>query len=157
MKELPEIEILRQLISYDPESGSFSWRKNGRDAGCVFKSGYRYIRINGSAYRAERIAWKIENGDDPAGQIDHINGIKDDDRICNLRVCSNSENSRNKKTGARNTSGYKGVTFQSGRYRAQIQVGGKHVSLGMFSTPEEAHDAYAKAAKRFFKSLARCD
>lgn len=156
MKELPEIEMLRQLISYDPISGDFIWKRNGATAGCIYKNGYRYIRINGSSYRSSRIALKISTGEDPIGwQIDHVNGVRCDDRICNLRICSNAENVRNQKKNIRNTTGYKGVTIQSGCYRAQIQVNGRHVSLGMFSTPEEAHQAYVKAAKKLFKRFAR--
>lgn len=155
MKKLPDISILRQHLSYDPRTGVFTWVESGKTAGSIYKFGYRYICIFGSRYRAARLAWKFFYGFDPLGFVDHINGIRSDDRIENLRICNNSQNCRNKKISSSNSSGYKGVTKQNGRWRAQIEVDGKHVSLGMFDDPIEAHKAYVMAAEMYFGEFAR--
>lgn len=155
MKELPDINILRQLLSYDATTGVFTWTKTGSFAGSIYKCGYRYIRVCGSAFRASRLAWKFFYGSDPCGFIDHINCKRTDDRIDNLRECSAYQNARNRKISKTNSSGYKGVTKQGEKWRSQIEVFDKHISLGMFDNPEDAHRAYVEAAEKYFGGFAR--
>ena len=89
--------------------------------------------------------------------VDHINGNGLDNRRCNLRLVSNSENTRNQTIKNNNTSGYKGVSLYkaTGRWCAKICVEGKQYFLGYFDTPEEASIAYQNASKIFHKEFGR--
>lgn len=82
--------------------------------------------------------------------VDHIDGDKLNNRRSNLRVCTNAENMRNRCQQINNTSGYKGVTFDVDcplrPWRAIIYVNGKKIRIGWYATPQEAHQAYCKAA-----------
>jgi hypothetical protein len=83
-------------------------------------------------------------------QLDHINGIKRDNRIENLREATDSENQQNqKKPPAHNTSGFLGVTKykRNGKWVAGIKLNGKRINLGYFDTPEAAHAAYLQKKK----------
>lgn len=87
--------------------------------------------------------------------IDHINGNGLDNRRSNLRICTHSENMRNCKLYINNKSGYKGVGFHNGKWRARININKKSVFLGHFDTAEEAHAAYCEAATRLHGEFAR--
>jgi hypothetical protein len=92
----------------------------------------------------------------PRGQIDHANLKKDDDRWCNLREApSQSAQSANRGRLHINKVGFKGVTFEKRRFRAQITKDDKQYHLGYFATPEAAHAAYVEAAKRLHGEFAR--
>lgn len=86
--------------------------------------------------------------------IDHINNDPNDNRKCNLRVCSQADNIRNSKTPSNNTSGYKGVSRDRGRWRAYIRVNYKQIHLGNFRTKEEAARRYNEAALKYFGEFA---
>lgn len=79
--------------------------------------------------------------------VDHIDGNGLNNQRTNLRLCSHTENMRNRKRSVGNTAGFKGVTVQHGMYRAKIKKGGITYHLGCFHTAEEAHEAYCEAAK----------
>jgi hypothetical protein len=83
---------------------------------------------------------------------DHISGDRLDNRRENLRIASNAENQRNRGKPSSNTSGHKGVTWhrKSGKWQAQIMINGKSMYLGLFTTPEAAHEAYKAAAVELF-------
>lgn len=112
-------------VSYDPETGIFTWVETkrrgfiGKNAGCFCpRDGYIRIRVNGKLELAHRLAWDIFNPDNqltPQEQIDHINHIRTDNRICNLRKVTNTENSRNASIGVNNTSGALGVWWEKRR------------------------------------------
>lgn len=86
--------------------------------------------------------------------VDHINGNGLDNRRSNLRKCTRSENQRNRPRTKANTSGYKGVCFTDGKYRAQIQYAGKTINIGAYSTADEAARAYDKKAAELFGDFA---
>jgi HNH endonuclease len=157
---------LRQLLSYDPETGIFRWRVQpnsrvpvGAVAGCVESSGYRRIRIDGRLYLAHRLAWLYVHGECPAGEIDHINGVKDDNRIVNLRPATDAQNRWNIDRHKNNKSGFKGVARDSRRlarpWKAGITVNGRRIRLGQFRTAEEASAAYEAAAREHHGPFAR--
>jgi len=122
---------------------------------------YYYWRENVGGYAVaikdyETIIFHREvlNLNDPKVQIDHINGIKLDNRKVNLRPCSNQENSFNKFANSNNSSGYKGVYFDKDRnkWRGTIQYNGKHISSPKrYDTPEEAYQWYIEKSNELFK------
>lgn len=149
-----------EKLSYDPVSGIFLWKirvskkvQANSIAGNIGSNGYRYIGItcNGkyTRYAAHRLAWLITVGNLPTNNIDHINGIRIDNRLCNLREATHSENQHNRPMLRNNTSGFKGVSYHKAinKFAARISLDGKSHYLGYFTTPEKAHQAYCKAAK----------
>jgi HNH endonuclease/AP2 domain len=144
---------VKSLLTFDEQSGVFHWkvpRKGTRidkKAGCVGSDGYWKIKIDGADYKAHRLAWLYLYGCWPTDQIDHINGIKTDNRISNLRLVTPNQNQQNRKPKKGGT-GIKGVWRSKNRFIAQIAVNGKSIYLGSFKTKEEAGSAYAKAAKK---------
>lgn len=137
--------------------------KSGEIAGTLHHSGYIHIRIGKHKYLAHRLAWLYVYGEFPKDMLDHINGIRDDNRICNLRGATHSENRRNMNV-INSNSGFKGVHFQgtdsSGYirnkpYKAIIGVNGKSIYIGSYYTPDEASLAYETYAKRQFKEFYR--
>jgi len=156
-------ERLRELLSYDPDTGLFHWRRQkgrasaGDKAGRFsFTHGYIDIGIDGCLYRAHRLAWLYIYGKWPT-EMDHINGVRNDNRLVNLRQCTVSENRSNRGASPRNTSGFKGVSKRAndGKWIAQIKKNGKVTWLGSFDDPAEAHAAYCKAAKVIHGEFAR--
>lgn len=87
--------------------------------------------------------------------VDHRNGDKLDQRRANLRKCTNTENLRNRKRHANNRSGYKGVYFSKGKWRAQIRCDGEKHNLGSHASPEEAYLHYCVAAAALHGEFAR--
>lgn len=142
---------LREILHYDPDTGVFTWRdarhsrvRSGQVAGTLHGAGYRLIGIDGRKYRAARLAWLYVYGVWPTYFIDHRNGVRDDDRIANLREATASENQQNAVPRA-NKTGVIGVSSHGGRYRARITLGRKKKHLGYFDTRELAHQAYLSA------------
>lgn len=120
---------------------------SGKPAG--YKSnGYIKLRYGKARALAHRLVWRIVYGEWPAGQIDHINGDRADNRIENLRLATQAENQQNRRIpGRRNKSGFLGVSWDRvvGMWHAQIAKDGICYPIGWFETPEEAHAAYLKA------------
>lgn len=159
------VKQLFQYLDYNPDTGLFTWKVNtsrsgkiGNIAGNVNRRGYRSIWINGLNFYAHRLAWAMSYGEWPEADIDHINQNKSDNRILNLRKASRSENMFNRGKNKNNTSGIKGVVFckQTGKWRAQITINKKAVSIGRFFTQKEASDAYLKKAKENRGDFAAC-
>ena len=145
-----------ELLAYDPATGAFTWRiaraRNlaGAAAGRVERDGYRRIGIDSKLYPAQRLAWLIAHGQPPNGEIDHIDGDRDNNALRNLRDVSMRINRQNqRKAHIDNQSGLLGVSWFAARkkWRAQISVEGKLRFLGSFDDPADAHAAYL-AAKR---------
>lgn len=162
-KELPDPEYLRQRFRYDPETGKLYWREcsarskrwNARYAGTEARAehneGYIRVSVDGTRYLAHRLVWCVHYGEWPEGQIDHINHDRVDNRLENLRVVNNTENSRNASLSRRNTSGTVGVCWDARRERwvARIMVDRREVFLGYFKDYQSAVAAREKAVKSF--------
>jgi hypothetical protein len=153
-------QALRTILRYDPETGHFFWsnppnrtnpRLVGRIAGWKYSGDYWHIRVQGRLYRAHRLAWLYVHGEWPKYQIDHINGIRTDNRIANLRDVSHQANCENKRSPrSDNKSGYLGVSWSAHghSWKASIGFSGKVKNLGYFATAEAAHAAYVEAKRR---------
>ena len=149
-------EKLQSLLHYDPDTGVFTWKvarqrvKNGDVAGYK-KSGYVYISINGKHYRAHRLAFLYVHGEFPKEHTDHINGVRNDNRIANLREATNSQNMQNLLVAnSNNKTGLLGASVDkaTGKFQAQIKLNGKNKFLGRFNTALEAHHAYVQEKRR---------
>lgn len=169
-KPIVDAATLRQLFTYDPESGFLTWKERPRDmfptqrsyrawnarlAGaraftCKNPAGYLTGQIFSRWYSAHRVVWAWVNGMWPEHQIDHINRVRDDNRISNLRPVTNAENARNQSAPKSSKTGICGVgklSLNGGRYEywsARIRVGGKDLRLGSFPFTEEG---FAKAVQ----------
>lgn len=172
-KKLPHINLLRQLLDYDMDTGVLTWRKRTPDmftksgglaklhcqswnfrfaamaAGSLVNNGYLTVNIKSQAYAAHRLAWAIHHGEEPCEQVDHINGERADNRIVNLRVVSASDNSRNQKVRSNNTTGVMGVNWHPARRRwvSNIYADGRRVHLGYFHSFDDAVIARKRAEK----------
>src|SRR5688572_7616140 len=111
-------EALRKDLDYDTDTGIFRWKrcvarriKPGDVAGYRDSDGYVNLKWHGRQYRLHRLAWFYTYGRWPEGEIDHVNMLRDDNRLCNLREATQSQNAGNRRAYANNTSGYKGVSY----------------------------------------------
>ncbi len=160
MKNLPPVEYLRELFDYNPATGEIHWHivkglvVAGALAGCIDNIGYRVIRINGSNFKAHRGVFALYYGRSPTDELDHVNGVRDDNRICNLRECSTSQNNAN-RTLCNNSAGLKGVSICREGYGARIHYNGKRHWLGRFDTADAVHVAYCAAARTLKGEFAR--
>lgn len=163
-------DLLREIFSYDAKTGVLSHKDRPR---WMFKNGYNdgetswktwnskhagqdvsncgsggYLRVNigGNRYFAHRLIWVITHGEWP-DEIDHINGDRADNRLCNLRAVNRQENLRNLARRSDNTSGYTGVSYskRDGVFIAYITLDGHTKVIGRFATAEQAAEARAKA------------
>ena len=146
-------DYVRSVFDYDPDTGFFTRpmsasRMPGKRAGWKANIGYRKLRIGKKEYLEHRVAWLIVNGSWP-DEIDHINGDPTDNRICNLRIATRSQNNANRRVSTRSKSGIKGVSQrESGWWSARIKVGAKDLNLGTFQTADAALAAYTEAAQK---------
>lgn len=160
---------VRAAFDYDAAAGQLIWRDAdhlspsdrsrlvGKPAGSLNADGYVSIKFRGRLYRAHRLVWVHTTGAWPAGEIDHVDGDKSNNRFANLRIASRSENMRNVSAYASSKSGLKGTSFDrvSGKWRAQIMLNRRGKFLGRFATAEEAHAAYRAAAEQIHGAFAR--
>lgn len=158
---------LRERLIYDPVTGVFTWRikpagnvSAGAQAGHVNADWYREIRVDGRLYLAHRLAWLYVHGQWPIEELDHRNGIRDDNRIANLREATHKQNGENAARRHDNSSGFIGVSWtDKGRkhWVARIAHNKRRREIGRFSTPEEAYAAYlaAKAELHTFNPVPR--
>ena len=137
---------LKELLSYDPDSGDFTRLinrrsfKKGSVAGGLVSQGYIQIKIDGRKYLAHRLAFLYMTGSFPPNHTDHINGITDDNHWLNLRSATCGENMKNQKKRRDNKSGFVGVNWDdhTKKWRSQIQVDGKRIQLGLFISKRAA-------------------
>ena len=169
-------EVLRELIDYDPETGALTWKVRGPEHfRCVEQSpehaakiwnsanagkpalnykgpdGYRVGAIFGRNVRSHRAAWAIHYGRWPEYGIDHESGVRDDNRIINMRDVPGAENAKNLSRRKTNTSGVTGVSYfaRTKKWVAMIKGDGKVRNLGYFHTIEEAAAARKVAERRY--------
>lgn len=187
-KPLPSPEVLRQLLTYNPETGKLFWKERGpewfnetsdprrsievlcaawntRYAGkealsCLHPSGYLNGAILGAGVKTHKIAWIIEhNATVPEGmEIDHINGDGSDNRLCNLRLATRSENCMNRGSQKNKSSVFRGVNWhkKQSKWIACIKPHGHtSIHLGTFETEEDAARAYDEAARKHYGEFAR--
>jgi hypothetical protein len=159
-------EKFKEFIIYEEKTGIFRWKAKtskyssriiiGAIIGSIETSGYRQIRIFNKTYQAHRLAWLYVYGVWPTNEIDHINGIKDDNRLCNLREASRSENNMNQALKSNNTSGNKGIDWRTSnnKWRARITVNEKQIHIGYFNTVDDAINAYNTAALQYHGEFA---
>jgi len=173
-KPLPDQAILLKLLCYDPETGKLYWRERtaadcsanrfpdraanafnaqfaGKEAFTAKEGGgYHHSLIRGTSYKAHRIIWKMVYGEDP-NEIDHANGDRADNRLCNLRNVTRTQNNRNARRRRDNVSGATGVCWHeaTGKWAASVSLDGDKVHLGLYSSRESAINARAKAAERY--------
>lgn len=131
----------------------------GEAAGRTNGKGYRQTMVDNRRYMDHRLVWLYVTGVWPPAEVDHTNGIRDDNRIENLRLATKAQNQQNVAMRSHNTSGYIGVTWykKSGKWRAQIKSNGKKIHIGLFDCPAEAHKAYLnkKAELHTFQPVPR--
>jgi hypothetical protein len=128
-----------------------------RAAGWVSDRGYCMIRVGGISTSAHRVIWEMTNGPIPDGmEIDHANGVKNDNRPLNLRLVTRRQNSQNKGVRADSRTRLKGILRNAGskNWSAVITVEGRKVHLGSFPTKLLAHDAYIEAAIKYHGTFA---
>ncbi|HMW19238.1 MAG TPA: HNH endonuclease signature motif containing protein [Accumulibacter sp.] len=159
-KDWLTVEEARSRLNYDPATGRLTWKKLrntlriGEEAKSLDVAGYVQVNISGTMVKGHRLAWLLHYGDWPDGDIDHINGVRNDNRISNLRCVSPKVNCQNQRVGSRpSVTGLIGVHLQdrgrpNKRYRAKIYVDGRQIHLGGYATPEEAHAAYVLAKRK---------
>ena len=149
-------ERLKQIIQYDPQTGQFTWRVNGKGrfqrvgkiAGTLTEKGYLKICADCKAYRAHRLAWFYVHEVWPPDEIDHINRNKTDNRIANLRLATHVENCQNMPLRRDNKYGVPGITYHGDRrkkrWQAKIRINGVLKYLGYYHTIDEAKAARLK-------------
>ena len=165
MKPRTDLQIthaqLLALVRYDPETGHFTSlvRRQGvrkdRPLGSVEPNGYRRLRLAGTRYMADRLAWFYMTGAWPEVTVDHRDLNRANDRWGNLREATHSQQHAN--TRGQMPPGLKGAHWNRfrGHWQSYIKVNGKSLFLGRFETPEEAHRAYVAAATRIHGEYAR--
>ena len=163
-KPLPPLEVVQNLLKYDPETGLLWWLKkpnrNMRDwqvkpAGTM-RGGYLYVRVLGQAYLCQRIAWLLHHGQDPKNcQIDHIDTNKTNNRASNLRLVTNQQNQFNRGASKSSLSGIKGVCWdkKSNKWRAYGRLNGKQNCIGFFEDLEKAQQARIAWEQEALKTL----
>lgn len=170
-KELPDVELLRKLLNYNPETGVMIWKArpeedfrsrpafvqwNKRNVGnpalaSVGTHGYAHGAINGMQYYAHRILWKLHTGADPIAELDHINGIRTDNRIANLREVSRLLNTQNRKLRSDCKHGVPGVHWhdQCQKWKVTINNAKQRVYIGVFVDFDEAVAARRAAEVKY--------
>jgi hypothetical protein len=156
-----DFEKFSRLLSYDPETGNLRWAvarqriRKGQIAGTRHSSGCVAVEVAGKRYMAHRVCWLLVHGVWPERDIDHANRNPSDNRLCNLRLATDSQNNANRVYSRKKSGLPKGVRVQRKRFGAAITVNGKSSFLGTFPTIEEASRAYEVAAKKAFGEFAR--
>ena len=150
------IQRISELLDYNKDTGIFVWKirtsnciQIGDIAGGLNVDGYLRIKIDGKKYFAHRLAWACVYGSWPVNDIDHIDGIRNNNRISNLRDVTRSVNLQNQhRANYDNKTGLLGVSAHRKGFKAKIQIDGKEHCLGTYSTPEKAHEIYLEEKRK---------
>ena len=153
-------EYLKDHFYYNKKTGVFvkkiyfdkrGRKRGGKEHGSLCENGYIILMINYKRYLSHRLAWFYVKGEWPENEIDHINGIRSDNRFCNLREASRSQNQQNRKKAQLNnkSTGIIGTYVEraTGKFYSSITLNRKQKRLGTFNTVEQAHNAYIKAKR----------
>lgn len=155
-------EELLDTLTYNPDTGAFFWKNKGRgrqlnkEVGSWDMYGYKTVRLgkqnNNKSYKLHRLAWFYATGEWPKHDIDHLNGIRHDNRMENLRDVPrkmNLENQRKIKNRPTKT-GLIGAYFDSRKdmFYSRISHHDKSIYLGSFKTAEEAHNKYMETKRQ---------
>lgn len=157
--------LIKELFVYS--NGALFWKEDrlsgkhytvvaarkGDRAGSVDSYGYRQVTIKGRLELEHRVIFLLHHGWLPK-ELDHIDGDSGNNAIENLRPATRKQNTHNQKKRANSCNPYKGVAKANSKWKARIMNQGKRQYLGVFSTPEEAHDAYCKAANLIYGAFA---
>lgn len=168
------VDSIRSLFLYDglnliwkkragktPDDARFNTRRAGNVAGSLTNYGYLKVTMKVGAkikcYQVHRLIWAHVYGKWPEKHIDHINMVKTDNRIENLREADQAQNGWNRRMGAKNKTGYRGVKYDPRykTYTASMKVRRKYVHIGTFKTVEEAAEAYRVTSKKYYGEFAR--
>lgn len=155
---------LKELLKYDPQTGEFTWnvslvgRKFGKKAGCILKGKQSIqIMLDYNRYSAHRLAFLYQLGYLPS-EVDHINNNPSDNRWCNLREVTHSQNLLNRRVMKHNRSGIKHVSYRPDRnaYYVTMMVDGKRKFIGYYKDITRATEAALDAAKKYHGTFALC-
>lgn len=151
-KEDISFDEANRLFAYDPDTGvltrkvpagRFGQIKAGTVVGCKCSSGHLQVRVNGRLHLVHRICYTLISGKPPLQYVDHINGIKSDNRKANLRDVSKAENCQNLKGPMKSgSSGYLGVTRNGRNWKCSVSENGKQKYLGTFKSKEDAYQVF---------------
>jgi hypothetical protein len=151
--------LVRALFEYNPSTGYLTRAVRtsnriavGSVAGSPNTDGYLCVNINGGKYFVHRVIWLHIHGAWPEGEIDHINGVRDDNRLVNLRVVDRFGNTQNTHKIKRDDGSFVGVSKNGNGWSSSLQVNKKQVHLGTFQTQEEAALAYLEAKRRLHQT-----
>lgn len=157
-------EQLREVLSYNPDTGEFRWRvktaqriKVGDVAGSINRKGYRRITVDGKSYAAARLAFLYMTGAWPKNEADHRDTDPGNDRWENLRDATPAQNCHNRRRHSDNATGVKGVTWHkaTGKYQVKIMVNGRQIHLGVTENLHLAGYMYQLAAVGYHRDFAR--
>ena len=153
-------EFLKEHLEY--RDGHLWWIKPrqrvkvSQQFGSCYSTGYRVGMLKGKRYLEHRLIWLYHYGVWPKEHIDHINGIKDDNRIENLRECTQQQNNFNRKSAKGSSSKHKGVCWNKERKKWEVRYRykGKVYHVGYYECEVEAAEAYRKATEHLHKDYA---
>lgn len=162
MRDAPSVSDLRRELDYCAETGMLAWKVRrkgvvpGRQVSAVSAAGYVVVGFGKRIFLAHRVAWAIHYGSWPEKQIDHINRVRSDTRLANLRQADGSENNANRSLCDRNASGVKGVSWDAARrkWKAQLVARKRRVLSARFDCKELAELVYQEALSRHFGAFA---
>ena len=163
IKPIPE--EIKEYLAYDEYTGLLTWIKKsskhsrtpiGSTVGYSKTGGYLRVTFKNIEYQIHRVAWFLKTGNQPPNEIDHHDKDKGNNVWTNLREATHSQNEHNKGKLKNNTSGYKGVTFNTvmNKWSARIGINGERVHIGYFDDPKEAHLAYCNKADELHRNFA---